>query len=231
MTLTARVVLKSNRLLRDLPDATLDKLAMLSVRRSVREGTRIFSQGDPGDSLLGVIAGQVRISATTAGGKVVFLNIMEPGDSFGEIAVLDGDVRTASADALSDTELFLVRRADLLELLAREPQLAAHLIALLCKRLRWTSELIEEAAFLSVQGRLARRLLRLADEHGREAADGTGITLRISQADLAGFMSVSRQIVNQYLQDWQRLGWVALGRSRVTITSTDGLRSVRDTAD
>lgn len=229
MTLTARVVLKANRLFRDLPDAALDKLATLSVRRSVRQGTRIFSQGDPGDSLLGVIAGQVRISATTPGGKVVFLNIMEPGDSFGEIAVLDGEARTASAEALGDTELFVVRRADLLALIEREPKLAAHLIALLCKRLRWTSELIEEAAFLSVQGRLARRLLRLADEHGSAGADG--VTLRISQADLAGFMSVSRQIVNQYLQDWRRRGWVAVGRSRVTITSADGLRSVRDATD
>jgi CRP/FNR family cyclic AMP-dependent transcriptional regulator len=226
MTLTARVVLKTNRLFRDLPDAALDKLAALSVRRSVRRGTRIFAQGDPGDSLLGIISGQVRISATTPGGKEVFLNIMEPGDSFGEIAVLDGNPRTASAEALADTELFIVRRTDLVALIEREPKLAAHLISLLCQRLRWTSELIEEAAFLSVHGRLARRLLRLADEHG--TAEQGVVTLRISQADLAGFMSVSRQIVNQYLQEWRKRGWIELGRGRIVLKNPAGLRSVLD---
>ena len=226
MTLTARAVLKTNRLFRDLPDVALDKLAALSVRRSVRRGTRIFSQGDPGDSLLGLISGQVRISATTPGGKEVFLNIMEPGDSFGEIAVLDGNPRTASAEALLATELFVVRRADLLSLIERESTLAAHLIALLCQRLRWTSELIEEAAFLSVHGRLARRLLKLVDEHG--TTEQGRVTLRISQADLAGFMSVSRQIVNQYLQQWRKRGWIELGRGRLVLKDPAGLRSVLD---
>jgi CRP-like cAMP-binding protein len=229
MTLTARAVLKTNRLFRDLPDPALDKLAALSVRRSVRRGTRIFCQGDAGDSLLGLISGQVRISATTPGGKEVFLNIMEPGDSFGEIAVLDGNPRTASAEALLDTELFVVRRADLQSLIEREPKLAGHLIALLCQRLRWTSELIEEAAFLSVHGRLARRLLKLGDEHG--IAEQSGVTLRMSQAELASFMNVSRQIVNQYLQEWRKRGWVELGRGRIVLKDTAGLRTVLDEPD
>ncbi len=229
MTLTARAVLKTNRLFRDLPDTALDKLAALSVRRSVRRGTRIFAQGDPGDSLLGLIAGQVRISATTPGGKEVFLNIMEPGDSFGEIAVLDGKPRTAGAEALADTELFVLRRTDLMALIEREPTLASHLIGLLCQRLRWTSELIEEAAFLSVHSRLARRLLNLAGEHGT-TTQGV-VTLHISQADLAGFMSVARQSVNQYLQDWRRRGWIELGRRRITITNASGLHTVLEEPD
>jgi CRP-like cAMP-binding protein len=229
MTLTARAVLKANRLFRDLPDLALDKLAALSVRRSVRRGTRIFSQGDAGDSLLGLISGQVRISATTPGGKEVFLNIMEPGDSFGEIAVLDGSTRTASAAAVLDTELFVVRRADLMGLIEREPKLAAHLIALLCQRLRWTSRLVEEATTLSVHGRLARHLLILTDEHG--TTEQGRVTLRMSQADLAGFMGVSRQIVNQYLQQWRRRGWIELGRGRIVLKDTVGIRSVLDEPD
>ncbi|MEO8224448.1 MAG: Crp/Fnr family transcriptional regulator [Gammaproteobacteria bacterium] len=229
MKLTVRAVLKANRLFKDLPDAALDKLAALSVRRAVRRGIRIFAQGDPGDSLLGLISGQVRISAASPGGKQVFLNIMEAGESFGEIAVLDGHARTASAEALVDTELFVVRRTDLVALIGREPKLAAHFIALLCQRLRWTSELIEEAAFLPVTGRLTRRLLKLAGEHGT-TSQGV-VTLRISQGDLAGFMGVSRQIVNQYLQDWRKRGWIELGRGRITITNPAGLRSVLDAPD
>jgi CRP-like cAMP-binding protein len=229
MTLTARAVLKANLLLGSLPEAAIDKLAALAIRRSYRRGTQIFAQGEPGDALLGLISGQVRISASTAGGQEVFLNILESGDSFGEIAALDGHPRTASADALSDTELFVIRRVDLLALIEKEPQLATQLLQLLCKRLRWTSDLIEEAAFLSVPVRLARRLMKLSEEHGK-TADGL-VTLHISQADLAGFMSVSRQIVNQHLQQWRKQGWIDLARGRVVIRDPDGLRRVRDERD
>ncbi|MEQ1802419.1 MAG: Crp/Fnr family transcriptional regulator, partial [Gammaproteobacteria bacterium] len=206
MTLTARAVLKANRLFRDLPDTTLDQLAGLAVRRSVKRGQRIFAEGDPGDSLMGLISGQVRISATTPGGQQVFLNLLESGDSFGEIAVLDGNPRTANAEAVADAELFVVRRVDLMALIGREPRLASQLIALLCKRLRWTSDLIEESAFLSLPARLARRLVKMAEEHGSPVSGG--IELRISQAELAGFLSVSRQVVNQQLQAWRKTGWV-----------------------
>jgi CRP-like cAMP-binding protein len=223
MRLTARAVLKANRLFRDLPESAIDKLAALAFRKSYRRGKQIFAQGEPGDSLLGLISGQVRISANTPGGKEVFLNILESGDSFGEIAVLDGNPRTASAEALMDTELFAIRRSDLFALIEKEPKLATHLLALLCKRLRWTSELIEEAAFLSVSARLAGWLLKLSAEHGT-TAEGV-VTLKISQEDLAGFMCVSRQMVNQYLQQWRKRGWISLGRGRVVIRDLDGLRS------
>jgi CRP-like cAMP-binding protein len=202
---------------------------MLAIRRSCARGTRIFAAGDPGDALLGLISGKVRISTNTAGGQELFLNILESGDSFGELAALDGLPRTASADAMTNTELFLIRRADFLALIAKEPQLAVQLLALLCKRLRWTSDLIEEAAFLSVPARLATRLMRLAEEHG-SAVDGL-ITLHLSQAELASFMNVSRQIVNQHLQQWRKRGWIELARGQVLIRDADALRSVVDARD
>lgn len=223
MTLTARAILKANRLFRELPDDALDRLARLAVRRSVRKGIRILAQGDPGDSLIGIIAGQVRISTTTAAGRSVSLNVLSPGDSLGEIAVLDGEPRTASAEALTDVELFVIHRRDLLALLGREPALAIHLLALLCSRVRWASTLIEEASFLPAAARLARRLLWLAAEHGTR--DEAGVTLRLSQAELAGFLGISRQSVNTILQDWCRSGWVSLGRGRVVVIDPAGLRS------
>jgi CRP-like cAMP-binding protein len=229
MTLTARAVLKSNRLFRDLPDAALDRLASLAVRRSIKRGARIFAQGDPGDSLLGLIAGQVRISVSTAGGKEAALNLLESGDSFGEIAVLDGMARTASADAASDVELFVIRRADLLAMIENEPKFAIQLLTLLVQRVRWTSDNYEEAATLPVPQRLARRLLKLAEEHGEKKAGA--ITLRLSQAELAAFLSVSRQIVNQHLQDWRRRQWVRLSRGKVVLLDLAGLRSAAQAAD
>jgi CRP-like cAMP-binding protein len=222
-SLTAKAVLQRNYLFRGLPEASLDRVAALATRRAYAKGTVIFAQGDAGDALFGVAAGRVRISASGAGGQEVFLNIMEPGDTFGEIAVMDGLPRTAGATALDDAAVIVIKRPDFLQLLEREPRLAIHLLKLLCERLRWTSELVEESAFLAGPARLAKRLMILASLHGRAASIGH-LELRISQAELARFLGISRQIVNQHLSDWRRQGWVELGRSQIVIRNAEALR-------
>jgi CRP/FNR family transcriptional regulator, cyclic AMP receptor protein len=223
--LTAKAVLQRNYLFRGLPEEALERVASLSTRRSYDKGAVIFSQGDPPDALYGVASGRVRISASGAAGQEVFLNIMEPGDTFGEIAVMDGLPRTAGATALDRATLIVVSRRDFLRLLEREPRLAIHLLKLLCERLRWTSELVEESAFLTGPARLAKRLLILATLHGRALEIGR-LELRISQAELARFLGISRQIVNQHLSDWRRHQWVDLGRSRIVIRNAEALRQV-----
>jgi CRP-like cAMP-binding protein len=225
---TAKAVLQKNFLFRGLSETALERVAAIATRRHYAKGAVIFAQGHPGDALFGVVAGQVRISATGAGGQEVFLNIMEPGDTFGEIAVMDGLPRTAGACALEDTALIVIKRADFLKLLEREPRLAIHLLKLLCERLRWTSALVEETAFLAGPARLAKRLLILASLHGRSTSVGE-LELRISQADLARFLNISRQIVNQNLREWLRNGWVDLGNSRIVIRNPEALRRVAET--
>ena len=224
-TLTARAVLLRNYLFRGLPQAAIDRLASLAARRSFDKGAIVFAQGDQGDALYGVAAGRVRISACGAGGQEVFLNIMEPGDTFGEIAVMDGLPRTAAATAIDQTTLIVIKRQDFLQLLEREPQLAIHLLKLLCERLRWTSEIVEESAFLAGEARLAKRLLILASLHGRAAEIGV-LELGISQAELARFLGISRQIVNQHLSEWRRRGWIEVARSRITIRNAEALRQL-----
>ncbi len=222
-SLTAKAVLQRNYLFRGLANGALDRIANLATRRVYQKGAVIFAQGERGDALFGVVAGRVRISASGAGGQEVFLNIMEPGDTFGEIAVMDGLPRTAGATALDHATVITIKRADFLQLLEREPQLAIHLLRLLCERLRWTSELVEESAFLTGPARLAKRLLILASLHGR--ATGVGrLELRISQAELARFLGISRQIVNQHLSEWRRNEWVELGRSQIVIRNPEALR-------
>src|SRR5690554_3185615 len=130
-TLTAAVVLQRNYMFRGLPDRALATIASLATRKVHQKGSIIFSQGDSGDALYGVASGRVRISASGAGGREVFLNIMEPGDTFGEIAVMDGLPRTAGATALERTMLIVLQRADFLGLVEREPKLATHLLKLL----------------------------------------------------------------------------------------------------
>jgi CRP-like cAMP-binding protein len=201
----------------------LGRIARLAARRFSGNGAVVFPHGDRGAALPGVAAGRVRISASGAGGQEVFLNIMEPGDTFGEIAVMDGLPRTAGATAVEQTAQIVIKRADFLQLLEREPRLGIHLLKLLCERLRWTSELVEESAFLAGPARLAKRLLILASLHGRAAGIGQ-LELRISQAELARFLGISRQIVNQHLSEWRRHGWVELGRSQIVIRNAAALR-------
>jgi CRP/FNR family cyclic AMP-dependent transcriptional regulator len=224
LAFSAKTVIGRNRLFRGLTQATIERIAALATRRHYSDGAVVFMRGDPGDSLCGVVSGRVRISASRPGGKEVFLNILGPGDAFGEIALLDGQPRTATATALAATELIIIRRDRFAELLVSEPQLALHLIQLLCERVRWTAQLMEDSALLGVPARIAKRLLSLARLQGQETVNDTKLV--ISQEELAQFLGLSRQIVNQHLQAWKQEGWIVGGRGSVTLADIRSLEKV-----
>jgi CRP/FNR family cyclic AMP-dependent transcriptional regulator len=221
-TLAGRMMLQRSPLFRGLAPAVQERMAALARQQSYRRGEIVFSHGDSGDALYGVVSGKIRISTGSATGREIFLNIMEPGDTFGEIALLDGGPRTATATAIAPTELVSIRRGPLFELLEREPRAALELLRLAGERLRWTSGLLEDAALLDAPARLAKRLLSLGELHGE--AGGGGRKVRISQEELASFLGVSRQSVNEQLQDWKACGWVDLGRGSVTLLDAAALR-------
>jgi CRP/FNR family cyclic AMP-dependent transcriptional regulator len=229
VALAANTIIERNRLFRGLSAATIAQIASLSVRRSYPMGAIIFSQGDPGDALYGIVTGKVRISASAPDGKEMFLNIMEPGDTFGEIALLDGYPRTAAASATAPSELLVIMRDPFLALLQREPGLSIHLLRLLCQRIRWTSGLAEDSALLALPARLARRVLSLAKLHGHPVLNG--VHLVISQEDIARFLGISRQVVNQYLQTWKANGWVELGRAKMTILDEQALQRPSESSE
>ncbi len=222
-TLAGKIMLQRCPRCRGLSPDSLERVASLAVQRSFRSGAVVFSPGDPGDALYAIVSGRIRISAGAADGKELFLNIMEPGDSFGEIALLDGGARTASATATAPTELLSIRREHFTALLAREPGVALELLRLCGERLRWTSGQVEDTWLLDAPARLAKRLLSLAELHGKRA--GNSVRLQISQEDLASFLGVSRQVVNQYLQTWKGRGWVDLGRGAITVRDEGAIRT------
>ena len=221
-TRAGKMMLQGSPLFRGLPPATLERMAALATQRGYRRGEIVFSAGDAGDVLFGVVSGRIRISTGNADGREVFLNIMVPGDTFGEIALLDGGTRTATATAIEAAELVSIRREPIFELLGREPKAALELLRLCGERLRWTSGLLQDAVFLDAPARLAKRLLSLGELHG-EDSDG-GRVVRISQEELASFLGVSRQAVNEQLQEWKAKGWVTLGRGTVTVRDAAALR-------
>lgn len=187
------------------------------VRRLAAEAI-VFRKGDPGDGLYGVLSGRVVVTVQSAEGKELILNMFGPGEFFGEIALLDGKGRTATAVAREVTELLFLGRADFLPFLHQHPEATVRIIAFLCARLRRTTDLVEDAAFLSVPTRLAKQLAALS-----AGAPGSASTIRMSQEELAHTLGVSREVVSRQLAAWREAGVVEVGRGRVVVRNAGAL--------
>jgi len=200
-------------------DETRDILRRAVVRR-LAAGQVVFRRGDSGDGLYGVQSGRVVVSVESAEGKELILNMFGPGEFFGEIALLDGKGRTASAEAREESKLLFLGRSEFLAFLQQRHEAAARIIAFLCERLRRTTNLVEDSAFLSASTRLAKQLVAL-DTCSAEAMAPRGI--HISQQELAHMIGVTREIVSRLLATWRDAGIVELGRGRLTVCDPHAL--------
>ncbi len=212
------VILKMNPMFVDLGNDELQRLSNLCHTQHIAAGEVLFQKGDPGDALFGVRRGQIRIETGATDGTRLTLNFMGPGDLFGEVAVLDGQERTADATASQATELFVLRREEFLDFLEREPKVAIKIIQLLCQRIRWQSERMEESVLQPLPIRLARRLCALADDFGSE--------VHISQEQLGIFVGAARESVNRQLQTWRKDGILELQRGRILLQDLTKLSAI-----
>jgi CRP/FNR family cyclic AMP-dependent transcriptional regulator len=182
---------------------------------SFRRGERIFAKGDPGLGLLAVVSGLVRISVPSKDGKEIVLRLVTANEIFGEIALLDGGPRTADATAASKCHVLSLDRRDFVSVLEEEPALAIRLLGLVSRRLRQTSEQVEDISFADPQKRLAKALLRLAEVQGTAAAAAPSIS--ITQKELGRTIGLSRESTNKLLRDWENAGHVSLQKGGCTI--------------
>lgn len=210
-------LLRRHLLFGELGDDFLKRLAACATTRRFKRGATIFDKGDPGAGLFAVHDGSVKISVPSADGREAVFNLMREGEIFGEIALLDGEPRTADAVAFTDCRLMIIERRDFLPLLRDFPDVAIKLLELLCSRLRRTSEQVEDLMFLDLKGRLTKALLRLAQESGK----GNGIT--VSQTDLSQMIGMSREMINKQLQAWAREGVIEVERRRIVVLRPDAL--------
>ena len=216
-------LLRNHSLFRDLPPPVIDRLGSYMKTRKAVRGATIFSKGDPGTGLLGVLVGSVKVSVASADGKDVVLNVFHEGDVFGEIALLDGQSRTADAIAMSDCELIVIERRDFVPFLRDHPDVMLKFIEILCSRLRRTSEQVQDVAFLNLPTRLAKTLLQLTADAETSAAKGK---IRITQRDISQIISRSRESTNKQLRAWSKRGWITLERGGLTILARDKLAAV-----
>src|SRR5262245_44626384 len=210
-------LLGMNPLFAGLGEEAITNIAGLCTKRQLEAGEALVQKGDEGDALYGVRRGRVRIQAGSAAGGRLAVNLPGPGDLFGEIALFDGQPRTADAIAAEPSELFMVRRSDFLAYLEREPRISIRLLEMLCQRIRWVSDRMEEAILLPLHARLARRLCALADDFGSE--------VHISQEELGIYVGAARESVNRQLQEWRRAGMIELRRGRISLLDIERLNA------
>jgi CRP/FNR family cyclic AMP-dependent transcriptional regulator len=207
-----------------LEPAALDRVAAGMRSRRFRRGEVIFHLGDPGDALFILLTGDVKISLPSDTGDEAILATLGPGAVFGELALLDGAPRSATATAMSPTEAVVLPRDRFRELIATEAGVRDALLASIAGELRRLTTHVEELHFLDITGRLAARLVRLAGEGGAPELDGA-IRLRanLTQGDLAAMVGCTRQSVNKLLGQFTDDRLIRQDRDGIVVTDLEGL--------
>ena len=212
-----RLALLNGTLFAAMPAAEQNRILVLASERSVQRGQIIFQKGDMDSSMMAVLRGSVRISTGSTDGKEVILNTIGVGEVFGEIALLDGRPRSADATAVEDCTLLVIERRHFLPFLLANQDLVLRMLSVLCQRLRQTSDALGDMVTLDLPGRLARLLVRLADDHGSATPQGIRINFKLSQRDIGTRVASSRESVNKQLHIWRDAGWLSLDQGYITL--------------
>src|SRR5271165_3437465 len=217
-----RQIFERHFLFGKLSASEIDSLISYARVERYPTGREIFAKGSPGQSLMAVLQGSVKISSLSNDGKEIVFAIYNAGEIFGEIAVLDGEERSADATALTDCELLVVNRRDFLRVLENRADLCMILLRILCRRLRQTSEQVEDVMFRHLESRVAKALLQLAESTG--GLHRTSVELHVSQRELGSIAGGSRESVNKIFQNWHRQGLIDLGKASVLIRDVEALK-------
>jgi len=200
-----------------LPPEMLDQLHGRTSLVQFNRGDMVFEKGQPADHLYVCFSGRVAIVARAADGRESVLTVLGPGAMFGEGALFEHSVRSASCRALTPVHVIAVEFDDLREVLVRRPEVLWAVVRILARRLRTTDEALADAMFLDVTGRTAKRLLELSDGENE-------FRMPLTQEELAGMVGASRERVNKAIALFVKLGWLEInGRSRYHITNRDEL--------
>ena len=227
--LSAVELLRSVPLFADLEEGELERFSQVAVPRSFPAATRVFHEGDSSDACYIVSEGSFRVTREHSDGRAITLATLGPGEIFGELAMLDGDKRSASAESITDGTLLALPANDVRNLLSRNPEIALKLVAGLVRRLRAANMRLSRQSFQTVPSRVAGILAQLSRDGQEPGVDGDGemseVTIRMNQTDLAQLAGTSRESVSRFLAELERAGVVRSGRGRVTVLQPNKLRN------
>jgi CRP/FNR family transcriptional regulator, cyclic AMP receptor protein len=211
MTTEVTGILRQTSLFRSLPAGDLEALAAASRSRTFRRGQIVFTAGDPGDTLIVVISGRIKVVVRSADGGELTLTIIGPGDVLGELSVADGGPRSADAETLDECRLLLMPRETILDVCSRAPAVAQALTASIAAMLRRLTEAASDLVFLDMPRRVAKVLL------GQPRGDDGVVRLTVSQEELAHQVGSTRQSVNAALRGFERRGWIDVHDRTMTV--------------
>ena len=218
-------VLRKHPIFCELAPEALDQLCRYAKYATLKRGATIFAKGDPGSSLVAVLSGTVKISVSSPDGRSAILNLIGPGETFGEVAVLDGKARTADCTANTNCEIFVIDRRDFLPFVRSHPALAMKFIELLCTRLRWTSDQVEQVILQDLPGRLASALIRLTEKHKLAP---TGRMIAITQQEISEMVGMTRESINKQLRIWAMRNWVRLEHGAIVVLEAGPLQALAE---
>ena len=216
-------VLRKHPIFADLEPDALDQLCRYAKHTTLKRGTPIFAKGDPPTSLFAVISGTVKISISSPDGRNAILNLIGPGEIFGEIALLDAQLRSADATANTNCELFTIDRREFVPFVRNQPTVAMMFIELLCTRLRRTSDQVEQVILQDLPGRLASALLRLTERHKPTEGERT---IAITQQEISEMVGMTRESINKQLRVWATRGWVRLEHGAIVVLKPEPLQAL-----
>lgn len=207
-----------------LAPASVEALRALARERRYAAGERLFNEREPGDAVLVLLAGRVKLSCVTDGGREALLGIRVPGELIGEMSAIDGAPRSATATALEPVEVLSVSGDAFVAYLERTPAVALVLVRMLNRRLRDADLKRIEYLAQDTVGRVCSRLVELGERFGAEGEDGVALDVAITQDDLAGWTGSSREAVIRALRTLRELGWIATGRRSIVLRDLEALR-------
>jgi len=221
-----RALLEAVSIFGSLVEREIDALLEVTTTRRIGAKEVLFRKGDPGNQLYGVLSGRLKVMSTAPDGRELVFGVMSAGDVIGEIAVVDSEPRSASVIALERSELMVLHRRELIPFLERHPKAAIRLAAVLAGRVRRLSAYTEDTMFLPLPARMAKILLALTRNYGREAQGGAPIDIPLAQQDLADMVGTTRESVNKQLRAWEEAGIVGLKRSRVLLIDRAAIEAI-----
>ena len=219
-------LLSEHFLLRHMSNVDLDQLVEHSITKTFDSDEAIFRRGDPATSMMIVVDGKVQISSPRHEDDKIIFATMYPSDVFGEIALIDGQQRSADAMALEATELLVLERDDFLGTLEHNPCLCIDLLKIMCKRIRQTNELLEDFTILDLRRRLAKRLIYLNQTASQNDKSGVTFIVRIPTDELIAMMGVNHDAITKQLQLWDRARLIRLAEEWVVVLKQDHLTKI-----
>lgn len=201
----------------DLPHEELEKIIKAGNRKKYNKNEIILKEDEAGTALFVIISGKVKVSRTSSDNKEVILTILNESDFFGEMAILDGQTRSATVTALEDTELFIIQRNDFLKLLKIHPEISIALLQELTKRLRAADVKIKALSLKDAEGKVATVLLQLADDLGKIKQGKVELDNLPNQQDLANMAGTSRETISRTLHAFAKKGLIEIDGSKIRI--------------